>query len=47
MRLTGKDVWDAIVKAGFLSGPYDPGRNPHCANPDILARLLNEMLKQA
>ena len=27
MPLTGKDVWDAIVKAGFLSGPYDPRRN--------------------
>jgi hypothetical protein len=44
MPLTGKDVWDSIVKAGFLSGPYDPKRNRYCANADVLAGLLNEVL---
>jgi len=44
MPLTGKDVWDAIVKAGFMSGPYDPARNRSCANANVLARLLNEVL---
>ena len=46
MPLTGKDVWDAIVKAGFLSGPYDPRKNRHCSNADVLARLLNEVLSK-
>jgi hypothetical protein len=46
MLLTGKDVWDAIVKAGFLSGPYDPRTNRHCANADVLAGLLNEVLNR-
>jgi len=46
MLLTGKDVWDAIVKAGFLSGPYDPRKNRQCANADVLAGLLNEMLSR-
>jgi hypothetical protein len=46
MPLTGKDVWDAIVKAGFLSGPYDPRRNRSCANADVLAGLLNEVLSR-
>ena len=46
MPLTGKDVWDAIVKAGFLSGPYDPRTNRHCANADVLAGLLNEVLSR-
>jgi len=45
MPLTGKDVWDAIVKAGFLSGPYDR-RNRHCAIADVLAGLLNEVLSR-
>jgi len=46
MRLTGKDVWDAIVKAGFLSGPYDPRTNRHCMNADVLAGLLNQTLSR-
>jgi hypothetical protein len=46
MPLTGKEVWDAIVKAGFLSGPYDPRRNPYSANADVLAGLLNEVLSR-
>jgi hypothetical protein len=44
MPLTGKDVWDAIVKAGYLRGPYDPSRNVYCAHADVLAELLNEVL---
>jgi hypothetical protein len=44
MPLTGKDVWEAIVKAGLLSGPYDPRTNRNCANADVLASLLNETL---
>ena len=43
MSLTGKDVWEAIVKAGLLSGPYGPRTNRHCANADVLAGLLNEV----
>jgi cobalamin biosynthesis Mg chelatase CobN len=46
MPLTGKDVWEAIVKAGLLSGPYDPRTNRHCANADVLAGLLNEALSR-
>jgi hypothetical protein len=46
MPLTGKDVWEAIVKAGLLSGPYDPRTNRHCANADVLAGLLNEALSK-
>jgi hypothetical protein len=46
MPLTGKDVWDAIVKAGFLRGPYDPRANRQCANADVLAALLNEVLSR-
>jgi hypothetical protein len=46
MPLTGKDVWEAIVKAGLLSGPYDPRTNRHCANADVLAGLLNEVLSK-
>ena len=44
MSLTGKDVWDATVKLGLLSGPYDPRSNLHCANANNIARLLNEVL---
>jgi hypothetical protein len=44
MSLTGKDVWDAIVKLGLLSGPYDPRTNRSCVNADNIARLLNEVL---
>jgi hypothetical protein len=46
MPLTGKDVWDAIVKAGLLSGPYDPKTNRHSANADVLAGLLNDTLSR-
>jgi hypothetical protein len=46
MPLTGKDVWDAIVKAGLSSGPYDLRTNPRCANADVLAGLLNVMLSR-
>jgi hypothetical protein len=44
MPLTGKDVWDAIVRLGLLSGPYDPRRNLHCANAEKIAGMLNETL---
>jgi hypothetical protein len=46
MSLTGKDVWEAIVKAGFLRGPYEPRTNRQCANADVLAGLLNEVLNK-
>ena len=46
MPLTGKEVWEAIVKAGLLSGPYDPRTNRQCANADMLAGLLNEALRK-
>jgi hypothetical protein len=46
MLLTGKDVWEAIVKAGLSSGPYDPKTNIRCANADVLANLLNEVLSR-
>jgi hypothetical protein len=44
MPLTGKDVWEAIVKLGLMSGPYDPKTNRYCANADRIAALLNEVL---
>jgi|SRR5215467_7158880 hypothetical protein len=44
MLLTGKDVWEAIVKAGLASGPYEPKTNIRCANADVLAGLLNVVL---
>ena len=44
MPLTGKDVWDAIVKLGLMSGPYDPKTNTNCANAEKIAGLLNEVL---
>ena len=44
MRLTGRDVWDAIVRLGLASGPYDPKTNRHCVNTDRIAGLLNEVL---
>jgi hypothetical protein len=47
MSLTGKDVWDAIVRLGLLSGPYDPRTNLHCVNADKIARLLNETLTKS
>jgi hypothetical protein len=39
-------VWDAIVKLGLLSGPYDPRTNHHCANAEKIAHLLDEVLSQ-
>jgi hypothetical protein len=44
MPLTGKDVWDAIVKLGLMSGLYDPRTNTYCANAEKIAGLLNEVL---
>jgi hypothetical protein len=44
MRLTGRDVWEAIVRLGLASGPYDPKTNRHCVNADRIAGLLNEVL---
>ena len=46
MPLTGKDVWEAIVRLGLASGPYDPKTNRHCANADRIAGLLNEVLRK-
>src|SRR5262249_56321916 len=46
MLLTGKDVWEAIVKARLSSGPYEPKTNPRCANADVLAGLLNVVLSK-
>jgi hypothetical protein len=46
MPLTRKDVWEAIVKAGLLSGPYEPRTNRQCANADMLAGLLNQTLSK-
>jgi len=31
---------------GWLSGPYAPKTNRHCANADVLAGLLNELLEK-
>ena len=42
--LTGKDVWDALVKLGLRSGPYEPKTNPYCANAERIARVLDEVL---
>jgi len=44
MSLTGKDVWDASVALGLMSGPYDPRTNSYCANAEKIAGLLNEVL---
>ena len=44
MPLMGMDVWDAIVKLGLSSGPYDPKKNQICANAERLAELLNDAL---
>ncbi len=40
----GRDVWEANVKLGLMSGPYDPKTNRYCANADRIAGLLNEVL---
>src|ERR1700761_5426152 len=44
MSLTGRDVWDAFVKLGLMSGPYDPRNNRFCLNAEKIAGLLNEGL---
>jgi hypothetical protein len=46
MPLIGKDVWDAIVKTGLSSGPYEPKTNPRCAYAEVLAGLLNEVFSR-
>ncbi len=46
MLLTGKDVWEAIVKAGLASGPYEPRTDRRCANAEVLAGLLNAVLSK-
>ena len=46
MTISGKDVWDAIVKLGLMSGPYDPKTNPYCANAEKIAHLLDEALSK-
>ncbi len=46
MPLTGKDVWEANVKLGLMTGPYDPKTNRHCVNADRIAGLLNELLSR-
>ena len=42
MSLTGRDVWDAFVTLGLISGPYDPRNNRFSLNAEKIARLLNE-----
>jgi hypothetical protein len=44
LLLTGAEVWEAIVKLGWVSGSYDPKTNRYCANADALAGLLNQVL---
>jgi hypothetical protein len=44
MSLTGRDVWDAFVKLGLMTGPYDPRNNRYCLNAEKIAGLLNEGL---
>ena len=44
MSLSGKDVWDALVKLGLMGGPYDPQKNRQCMNAARIAILLNEVL---
>jgi hypothetical protein len=46
MRLTGKDVWEAGVKMGWASGPYDPRSSLLSARADKMASLLNEVLSK-
>jgi|SRR5215469_15366301 len=46
MLLTGNDVWEAIVKASLASGPYEPRTNLRCKNADVLAGLLNAVLRE-
>ncbi len=37
-------MWEANVKLGLMSGPYDLKTNRYCANADRIAGLLNELL---
>src|SRR5258708_40229820 len=46
LLLTGRDVWEAIVKLGWQSGSYDPKTNRHCANAEALAGLLDQVLSK-
>lgn len=46
MPLSGKDVWDAMLKLGMVTGPYAPNANSRCANADRIAGLLNEVLRK-
>ncbi|HTT76650.1 MAG TPA: hypothetical protein VMF50_11820 [Candidatus Binataceae bacterium] len=46
MPLTGRDVWESIVKLGLMSGPYEPRMNRHCANADRIAELLNDTISK-
>jgi hypothetical protein len=46
MPLTGKAVWEVIVKLGLMSGSYDPKNNRYCANADRIAIELNDELRQ-
>ena len=46
MPLTGKDVWDALVKLGLMSGAYEPQKNRRCLNAAQIAVLLNEVLRR-
>jgi hypothetical protein len=46
MSLTGRNVWDAMVKLGLMSGPYDPRNNRSCLNAEKIAGVLNETLSK-
>lgn len=46
MPLSGKDVWEAMVRLGLTSGPYDPQRNRSCVNADRIAGLLSDVLRK-
>jgi hypothetical protein len=46
MPLSGRDVWEALVKLGLMGGAYDPLRNRSCLNADRVAGLLNEVLSK-
>ena len=37
-------MWEANVKLGLVSRPYDPKTNRYCANAGRIAGLLNEVL---
>jgi len=46
MSLSGKDVWEAMVKLSMVTGSYSPNANSRCANADRIAGLLNEVLRK-